>query len=95
MLYQLLHIVRLEGMKEIKEVRPIGNSALGQLLGEVLHELLVRLHHRPQLHYGQLFVEWDANSLDFVQAEQLLLFCQNLLQKVLVQHVLRRQVELH
>ena len=92
---QPLQIICLEGEHNIEEVFTIRNSAFRQFVREVVHDLLVWLHHWPEFFDRKLIVQRYVNPFDFIQAQKSFLFCKNFLQKIFVEHVLRRQIKLH
>ena len=92
---QLLHVITLKSVEYVEEVLAIRNSALGHLRGEMPHEQLVRLHHRPELHDCELVIDGNIHSLDLIEFQETLLLGEYLFQEILVEHVLGRQVQLH
>ena len=51
MFYQLMNVVTLKGVEQIEEILAVGHATLGHFRREVSHELLVCLHHGPELDY--------------------------------------------
>ena len=93
-LHQLSQILPLKCVEHIEEVFAIRYSSLGHLWWKILHELLVSLHHRPELDYSQFIIERNVNSFDLVKFQEILLLDQDFFQEVLVKHVVRRAVQL-
>ena len=92
---QPLYITVLKRVHDVEEVFSVRDSAFGHFVGEVAHDLLVRLNHWPDLYDRKFIIERHVYSFDLVKSQESLLVRQNGLQKILVQHVLWRQVELH
>ena len=70
---EVLEVLVLEGVQDVEEVVARGQFVLGVLVGEVLHELLVLLHHRPELLHADLVVGRHLHSLDLTERHELLL----------------------
>ena len=95
MLEQLSQVVAMDGVDDVEEIVAVWHATLGQFRREVPPDLLVVLHHRPDLDDAQLVVEGHADALHLLQWQEGLLASQHFLQEVLVHHPLRRQVRLH
>ena len=90
-----LHILGLVRVDYVEEVLPFWKATRLRFLAKVAGNGWFVLHSRVDVLYRELVKERDVDPLDFIKAEQLLLFGQHLLQKVLVNGVGRRQVQLH
>ena len=90
----LVEEVGLDGIDDIEEVLPARALADGELVGEVLGDLLVVGHLRPQRLHGEFFIMRHLDGGDLRLPEQLLLLRQDLLEEVLVDGAGRRQIEL-
>ena len=89
-----LHILWLQSVQDVEEVFAIRKTHIRGGIRQVLHDLFVMLEHRVELLDRELIVQRYVDSLDLVVREQLLLFCKDLLEEVLVDVFLRRYVEL-
>ena len=87
MLDQLLQIIALVAVKDVIKVRSVGDAALAHLVREVSHELFIGLKHWPEPEHRDLVVKRHMDTLDIVEMQEGLLFCQDLLEEVLVDHV--------
>ena len=95
MLDNLVQVVMLESVDHVEEIVPVRHSSLRQLLREVLHQLLVRPHHRPQLDDRELVVHGNGDAPDLIQTQERFFTGEDLLEEVFVEHPVGRQVELH
>lgn len=89
-----LQIIPLNRVEHIEKILAVRHSSLGHLRREEPHEILVTLHHWPELHHSQFIIERNVNPLDFVKLQEALLLDKNLFQEVLIKHVIRRAVQL-
>ena len=55
--YDILHVLWLESVHDIEEVRAIGKSPIGGGVRQVPHDLLVALEHGVELPDGELVVQ--------------------------------------
>ena len=108
MLDQFLAVLVLQCVQHVKEELPVWHPALRHLVWEVLHELHILPHQRPERDHAELVVHRHLHELHIAQLEELLMVEEDLLQEVLVDlthtchqdpdqtyHVVRRHVELH
>ena len=92
--HDLAEVVRVHGVEDVEEVLARRSLVLGVLVGEVAVHGVVLLELRPQRLRGQLLVVRHFDGVDLVILEQLLPAGQHLLEEVLVDERLGRQVEL-
>jgi hypothetical protein len=92
---QPLYITLLKRVHDVEKVFSIRYATLGHFFREEAHDLLVSLHHWPDLYDRKFVKERHIYSFYLVKSQESFLVRQNGLQKVLVQHVLWRQVELN
>ena len=90
-----LHILGLVRVDHVEEVLSFWKATRLRFLAKVAGNGWIVLHSRVDVLYRELVKERDVDPLYFIKAEQLLLFGQHLLQKVFVNCVGRRQVQLH
>ena len=94
MCHDLAEVVRVQGVEDVEEVVPWWALTFWVLVGEVLHHGGVLGELGIQGLDGELFVLRHPDLLDLRLLEQVLLAREDLLEKVLVDHRLRREVEL-
>ena len=92
---QLCKIFSMKSIENIEEVLSIWNSTLRHFCWEVTLQLLVFSHHRPEFEHCKLIVERNTNSFDLVKSKKLFLISKNFFEKIFIEHVLGRQVQLH
>ena len=80
-------VLVVEGVDHVPEVAPVGEMSGGQTIWKVDHSWRMLLEHRPKLLHGELGVDGDVDESHFAQLEQTLLLAEDLLQRVLVQHL--------
>ena len=85
----------LERVQDVEEVLPPQITALGQDVGEVHHEVVVALELVEEVDHAELIVLGHDHEVDVAQWHQLLPVGEDLLEEVLVDHGLRRHVQLH
>ena len=90
-----LHILGLVRVDHVEEVLPFWKATRLRFLAKVAGNGWIVLHSRVDVLYRELVKKRDVDPLDFIKSEQLLLFVQHLAQKVFVNCVGRRQVQLH
>ena len=79
-----LGIIKHERIHHIEKVRTVREAALRELVREVQHEVIVLFHVWPQVNHGQLIVHRNIHSLHLVEAHQLFIPLQHLLEEVFV-----------
>ena len=94
MLEDLGEVVRIERVQHVEEILPRGALALRVLVREVRHEVCVLDEHGIQVLDAELIVSGDLYVVDLRLFEQLLLAAQDLLEKVLIDYCLIREIEL-
>ena len=94
MVEQLLQELGVESVENVKEVLPRRALANRVLIGEVPHQEVVIGELRPQRLHRELLIMWDFYVRDVALLDQRLLVGEDLLEEVLVDQGLRRQVEL-
>ena len=92
MLDDLVEIVGEEAVEHVEEVEPIRQSITLVDFAEVLLQVLVVLYLWPDRLHGELVQLGDLDVVDVGLLEQLLLFCQNLLEILLIHMALWRDV---
>ena len=90
-----LHILWLVRVDHVEEVFSIWKATRFRFLAKMAGNVWIILHLRVDVLYRELVEERDVDPLDFIKSEELLLVVQHLAQKVLVNRVGRRQVQLH
>ena len=93
-LYDLLHVLWFESVHDIEEVRAIGKSLIGGGVRQVPHDLLIGFEHGEELSDRELVVEGHVHRPDPGHGQKVLLLCHDLLEEVLVDEVIRRDIEL-
>ena len=73
---EVLEVLILESVEYVEEIIAWRQTVLGVLIGEVLHELGVLLHHGPQLLDAYLIVGRHSHGLDFTESHEQLLIRQ-------------------
>ena len=91
----LLEIVWHLRVHDVKEILAWWSLVLRILGGEVLHEVGVLLHLRPERLDGDLVVLGDVDVVHLLLFEELLIFCEHLLEEVLGHALLFGQVKLY
>ena len=81
---QGLGVLWHERVHHVPEVLTVRDPSLWQLAGEVLHELGVRLHVRPEGGHRELVIVGHVHAVHLVQRQQLFFVGEDLLEKVLV-----------
>ena len=94
MLYDLLHVLWFERVHDIEEVRAIGKSPIGGRVRQVPHDLLVALEHGVELPDGELVVQGHVHRPHPGHGQKVFRLCHDLLEEVLVDKLLGRDVEL-
>ena len=94
MAQQLLEVFWLDGVENIEEIISRRALILGILVGEEGHHGGILLELRIEILDRDLVVVRDLDLLHRALPQQLLLASQNILEKVLVDHWLRWQIEL-
>ena len=89
---QLLKIAALVAVENVEKVRFVGTPPLAHLVREVPHEVPVGLHHGPEPLNRELIIERHLDPFDLVEMQEGFLFGQDLLEEVLVNHVLANGV---
>ena len=90
-----LSILRIDCVQDIEEVGAVDSPASRHVVREEACELGVIRHLWTNVLQGQFIVERYCNEFHLVQTKEMLPFCKHILQKVLVQADIRRQVKLH
>ena len=91
---QPLQELWVEGVEDVEEVLPRRALALWVLIREVPDHEVIFSELRPQRLHRELLVMRNFNVRDVALLDQRLLVGQDLLEEVLVDEPLRRQVEL-
>ena len=91
----LSDVVRHERIQNVKEVLAWWAFAFRIDRGEVLEEVAVLLHIRPQCRDRHLVVVGDRNLGDLILLEELFITGEDLLEEVLVDYIVRRQIVLY
>ena len=94
MLYNVLHVFVLHSVSYVPEVLAVRKYLLVIFFRHKLHESFISLQNRPELFHAELIVARYFNVLHICKRKQLLLFPQNSLEKVFVDHHSRWYVEL-
>ena len=94
MSHDLLKVVRMNGVEDIEEVLARRPFACRILVWEVASELRVLAELRPECLHGNFIVTGNVDLLDIGLLHKLLLAAEDVLEEVLVDEALRRQVEL-
>ena len=94
-LYQPSDVLLVERIEHVPEVKPVWQSALRQLVGEVGQEVGLVFGEWIHVLDGELVVDRHVDELDLPELEQALIAAEHRLEEVLVHHGLRRQVQLH
>ena len=89
---KIIWINCVENVKEVLSGRPFADR---KLIGEVLSELRVFIKLRPQVLDRQLVVMGHRDLLHLGLLQEILITAQDILEEVLVDHILIRQVVLH
>ena len=92
MFYQAGDVSRVESVQYVEEVLTAWITALRQDIGEVLLELCVRLKLVLKVYHTELIELWYLNEVNVFERHQLLLIGENHLEKVPVDHGIRRDV---
>ncbi len=92
MFYQAGDVSRVESVQYVEEVLTAWITALRQDIGEVLLELCVRLKLVLKVYHTELIELWYLNEVNVFERHQLLLISENHLEKVPVDHGIRRDV---
>ena len=92
--HDLLEVVRIQGVEDIEEVLARWSLAGWVLVRKVGQEDRVLLELRIELLDGELIVVGHVDVLHLDLLEQLLLADQDILEEVLVDEALRRQIKL-
>ena len=82
MLDQLLDIARVDGIHHVEEVLSCWQASLGDLVREVLHELVDALHVWPQIFDRKLVVVRHCHHLDVTEWHERFLLSEDLSQKI-------------
>ena len=90
-----LSILWVETIEDVEEVLAVNASAFRHVVGEKASELWVTTHLRPNVLQRKLIVKGHIDPLDLIHSKQVLAFCKDILQEVLVQTDIWWQVELH
>ena len=85
-------VLVLQGIQNVEEVLTRRQATLGIFVREILHELLVLLHHGPEQLDAEFIIGWDPDELHFAEGHELLLFLQYQLQVILVDCVIWRYI---
>lgn len=91
---KLLQEFWVQSVQYIEKVLSGRTFANWILIGEVPDQEIVPCELRPQRLHGELLVMWHFNVRDVTLFDQRLLICQDLLEEVLVDQRLGRQIEL-
>ena len=94
MAQQLLEVFWLDGVENIEEIISRRALILGILVGEEGHHGGILLELRIEILDRYFVIMWDLDLLDRALPQQLLLASQDILQEILVDHGLRRQIKL-
>ena len=92
--HDLGQVVGVDRVQDVEEVFPARSPRLGVVVGEVGHELAVLGERGPELLDGELVVPRHLDGADGLLLEQQLLLREDLLEEVLVDVPLRRQIVL-
>ena len=92
--HDLVQVFRMDCIKYIEEILSRWAFAFGQLIRKEDDELLVLRQARPQILDGKLIILGDIDVVHVLLLEQQLLIGEHLLQEVLVDLGLRRQIVL-
>ena len=95
MVEDLLEIVWHLRVHDVEKVFAWRTLVLRILGGEILHEVGVLLHLRPERLDGDLVVLGDMDVVHLLLFEELLIFCEHLLEEVLGHASLFWKVELY
>ena len=93
-LYDILHVLWLESVHDIEEVSAVRKSPIGGGVRQVPHDLLVALEHGEELPDGELVEQGHVHRPHPGHGQQVLRLCHDLLEEVLVDVLLGRDVEL-
>ena len=88
------HVLRLNGVQDIPEVIAIWQTAIRGGVRHVHHEFIICLDSRPKLLHGELVIVRHVHIFDLFELEKSFLVLKDPLDKVLVDHILGRHVEL-
>ena len=94
-LHQGTGVLGIQGVYDVEEVLPVHLPPGRERVGEVAHEIGFSCHHGAEILNTQLVVEWDVDELYLREWHERFPFSQNFLEEVLVDHDLRRNVELN
>ena len=86
------HVVRVESIKDIKEVLSIRGMSLGKFVRKVEHEYGILLEMREEILDRELIILWHVDELDILQFEELLPLSKNRSEEVFVHHDIWREV---
>ena len=87
-------IVRVEGIQDVEVVGAIRLTALGKSIRQEALELGIIFELLLQVLYAEFVESGDIDPLDVRELEQGLLLCEDEAEVILVQHPVRRDVEL-
>ena len=90
----LLHVLWLERVHDVEEVRAIGKSLIGGGVRQIPHDLFIAFEHGEELSDRELVVEGHVHRPHPGHGQQVLRLCHDLLEEVLVDVLLGRDVEL-
>ena len=88
------NIVRVEGIQDVEVVGAIRLTALGKSIRQEALELGIIFELLLQVLYAEFVESGDIDPLDVRELEQGLLLCEDEAEVILVQHPVRRDVEL-
>ena len=92
--HDLLQVLRVQGVEDVKKVFSRRTFVFRVLVGEVLREGSVSLQVRPQVLHRELVVVRHCDLLQLVLLQQLLPVCKDFLKEVLGDHLLLGKVVL-
>ena len=94
MLYDPRHVLGLHSVEHVEEVRPIDNTSIWKVSRQVPHDSLIPCDSGQNVFDRDLIVVWGVNGTELSHLEQVFFTTENQLEEVLVELVVRGQVEL-
>ena len=91
---EILNVVMLDCVCNVPKIFSVRHSVVWCCVWHVPRESLVLHEHWIELPDRKFIVPWHVDSFDFTQMKKSFLFLKNLLQKVFVDHSIRRHVQL-
>ena len=95
MLDKLVDIGFIQRVENIPKVVSVRQSALWKFVREVKHEVRLFFGKRENLFDSKFIIDRYIDELDQLELEQFFLTAEDLLEEILIQHCLRRQIQLH